>query len=65
MTNAAPTVNLTDEPTRTEKDGKFLKTQYGNAVSVKRPGYSQEFIKEYIRQTGDRFLIPKQEGEKK
>ena len=58
-------VKYNDGVVRQEKDGKFLKTQYGNAVSVKRPGYSQEFIKEYIRQTGDRYLIPKQEGEKK
>lgn len=58
-------VKYNDGVVRQEKDGKFLKTQYGNAVSVKRPGYSQEFIKEYIRQTGDRYLIPKSEEDKK
>lgn len=58
-------VKYNDGVVRREKNGKFLKTKDGNAVSVKRPGYSQEFIKEYVKQTGERYLIPKQEKESK
>jgi len=53
-------VKYCDGVVRQEKNGKFLKNKDGLAYPVKRPGYPAEFLKEYVKQTGDRYLIPEE-----
>jgi len=43
-----------------EKDGKFLRTKTGLGERVQRPGYSDYFKRELIKQTGDKFVMPNQ-----
>jgi dipeptidase len=51
-------VKYSDGVVRQEKNGKFLKDKNGMALPVKRPGYPAAFLNEYVKQTGDRYLIP-------
>ncbi len=43
---------------RMTPDGKFARNNIGEPASVIRPGYPKEFLEEYVKQTGDRYLIP-------
>lgn len=52
------TVKYCDGVVRQERGGKFLKDKWGMARPVKRPGYPADFLKEYVKQTGDRYLFP-------
>jgi dipeptidase len=58
------TVKYCDGVVRQERGGKFLKDKWGMALPVKRPGYPAEFLKEYVKQTGDRYLMPAQPEKK-
>ena len=40
-----------------EKEGKFELTKHGNPAKVVRPGYTERFKRELIKQTGDKFLM--------
>lgn len=51
-------VKYNDMAVKPEKDGKFERTKTGIGVAVKRPGYSDYFRHELLRQTGDRYVIP-------
>lgn len=42
---------------RVGKDGKFERNEIGRPAGVIRQGYSEEFLKEYIKHTGDRYLV--------
>lgn len=54
-------VKYNDGVVKRVKDGKFERNSIGQPAGVIRPGYPQEFLKEYVKQTGDRYLIPGQE----
>lgn len=54
-------VKFNDMAVKPEKDGKFLLTPTGMGATVKRPGYSEYFKKEIVKQTGDRFALPEDE----
>lgn len=43
--------------TRTNKDGSFERNNIGQPTGVIRPGYTEEFLKEYVKQTGDRYKV--------
>ena len=43
--------------TKTNADGTFMRNEIGEPAGVTRPGYSDEFKKEYIKQTGDRYKV--------
>lgn len=45
--------------TRTNKDGSFERNSIGEPTGVIRPGYTEEFLKEYVKQTGDRYKVKK------
>ena len=51
-------VKYNDMAVKPEKDGKFLRTPTGMNERVERPGYSDYFRRELIRQTGDKFVYP-------
>lgn len=42
-----------------EVNGKFKRDDIGQPASVKRPGLPEDFAREYIKQTGDRYKVPK------
>jgi dipeptidase len=52
-------VKYNDGTVRPEKNGKFIRDKWGMPLRVKRPGYPEDFLREYVKQTGDRYLIPK------
>ena len=43
--------------TKTNPDGSFQRNDIGEPAGVVRPGYSKEFLKEYINQTGERYKV--------
>ena len=51
-------VKFNDMTIKPEKDGQFLRTKTGLGERVKRPGYSNYFKQQIVKQTGDRFLMP-------
>lgn len=51
-------VKYNDGVVKRVKDGKFERNSIGQPAGVIRPGYPQEFLEEYVKQTGDRYKIP-------
>ena len=51
-------MKFNDMTVKPEKDGQFLRTKTGLGERVKRPGYSNYFKQQLVKQTGDRFLMP-------
>ena len=51
-------VKYNDFAIKPEKNGKFERTPSGVGANVKRPGYPKAFLKEYVKQTGDKYVIP-------
>jgi dipeptidase len=51
-------VKYNDGVVHQEKNGVFLKNKNGWSATLKRPGYPASFLKEYVKQTGDRYLKP-------
>ena len=45
-------VKYNDGVIRKMKDGKFERNAIGQPAGVVRPGYSKEFLEEYVKQTG-------------
>lgn len=43
--------------TKTNPDGSFMRNEIGQPAGVDRPGYSEEFLKEYIKHTGNRYKV--------
>ncbi|MDO5522594.1 MAG: C69 family dipeptidase [Bacteroidia bacterium] len=50
-------VKYVDGVIKREKDGEFLRNQYGQPASPTRPGYSDEFYRKVINQTGDKYKV--------
>lgn len=51
-------VKYNDLVVKPEKDGKFQRTSTGIGATVMRPGYPEEYKKQIIEQTGDKYLVP-------
>ena len=45
----------------TDDNGTFLRNKYGGGERVKRPGLPDAYARELIKQTGTKFLVPKEE----
>ena len=52
-------VKYNDMVVKQEKNGKVLRGKTGLAGKITRPGYPQEYLKQIVEQTGDKYLIPK------
>ena len=52
-------VKYNDGVVKRVKNGVFERNAIGQPARVIRPGYPQEFLKEYVKQTGDRYKMPK------
>lgn len=50
-------VKYSDGVVRSVKNGKFERNEIGQPAAVERPGYPKEFLEEYIKQTGERYLM--------
>ena len=44
----------------TDKNGTFEKTPYGLGARPARPGYPENFAKQLVKQSGDKFLVPEE-----
>ena len=44
----------------TDKNGAFEKTPYGLGATPVRPGYPENFAKQLVKQSGDKFLVPEE-----
>ena len=53
-------VKYNDMAVKPEKDGKFLKTEYGYGANVERPGFPAKYAKELVKQTGSKFEVPEE-----
>lgn len=51
-------VKYNDMAVKPEKNGKFERTATGIGATVSRPGYSDYFKHELVKQTGDKYLVP-------
>ena len=51
-------VKYNDMTVKPEENGQFTRTKYGLGATVKRPGYSQKYARELIKQTGEKFQKP-------
>lgn len=52
-------VKYNDGVVKRMKDGKFERNSIGQPAPVVRPGYPEEFLREYVKQTGDRYKMNK------
>ena len=52
-------VKYQDGIVKQEANGKFKRDDIGQPAPVKRPGLPEDFAREYIKQTGDRYKVPK------
>lgn len=50
-------VKYNDGVVKRVKDGQFERNSIGQPATVVRPGYPKEFLEEYVKQTGDRYLM--------
>ncbi len=50
-------VKYVDGVVKPEEDGKFKRNEHGQPASPIRTGYSNEFYKQVIEQTGDRYKV--------
>ena len=51
-------VKFNDMAVKPEENGAFKRTATGIGARVVRPGFPKPFAREYIRQTGDKYLSP-------
>ena len=51
-------VKYNDMIVKPEENGAFLRTKTGLGAKVVRPGYSEKYARELIKQTGDKFVVP-------
>ena len=47
-----------DGALRPEKNGKFLRDKWGMPLRVTRPGNPEDFLRQYVKETGNRYLVP-------
>lgn len=47
----------------TDSTGHFKYNKQGRPAAPVRPGYAESFLKEYVKATGDRYLVPQEKKE--
>ena len=52
-------VRYNDGVVKRVKDGRLVRPETGNCAPLDRPGYSEEFLKRLVKETGDRYLMKK------
>ncbi len=56
-------VKYFDGVVRREKNRKFLRDKWNLQVPENQPGYPEDFLREHVKKTGDRYLVPDQNVE--
>lgn len=51
------TIKYMDGIVRKEKDGQFIRNQYGKPASPKRVGYPEKYYREVVKETGDKYKV--------
>lgn len=51
-------VKYNDGVVKRVKNGRFERNAIGQPAPVIRPGYPKDFLEEYVKQTGNRYLMP-------
>lgn len=51
-------VKYNDLVVKPEQNGEFKRTETGIGAPVVRPGYPEEYKRELVKQTGDKYLVP-------
>jgi len=54
-------VKYNDMASKPDSCGQFLRSPYGLGQTVIRPGFAPRFAKELVRQTGDRYRLPRKD----
>lgn len=52
-------VKYNDQVVKPERDGRFLRDKNGLGEAVERPGFPEEYRRTIVRETGDKYLVPK------
>jgi dipeptidase len=55
-------VKYMDGNVKKEKNGQFLRNAYGYPAGPDFPGYSEEWKRDVVRDTGDKLLMPEEEA---
>jgi len=50
-------VRYNDGVVKRVKNGKLVRPETGNSAPLDRPGYPQEFLKELVKSTGERYKV--------
>ena len=50
-------IKYMDGIVRKEENGQFKKNEFGNPDSPNRPGYSKDFYRKVIKETGDKYKV--------
>ena len=50
-------VRYNDGVVKPMKNGRLVRPETGNTAPIERPGYTEEFLKELVKQTGDRYKM--------
>lgn len=50
-------VRYNDGVVKQVKDGKIVRPETGNSAPLTRPGYPEDFLRELVRATGDRYKV--------
>ena len=45
----------------TDEQGRFLRNKFGGGAKVVRPGFPDAYARELLKQTGTKYLVPKEE----
>ena len=53
-------VKYNDMISKPEKNGRFVRNAEGLGATVKRPGYPAPYARKLIKDSGDRYLVPKE-----
>lgn len=51
------TIKYMDGIVRKEKDGQFIRNQYGKPTSPERVGYPEKYYREFVKETGDKYKV--------
>ncbi len=55
-------VKYIDGNVKKEENGRFLRNDYGYPVSPDQPGYSEEWKRNVVKDTGEKLLVPGDDG---
>ena len=53
-------VKYNDQVVKPEKGGRFLRNKYSRGETVVRPGFSEQYKKTLVDETGDKYLVPEE-----